>query len=216
MRRKRLRMSLAAAVLAAALGMAGATQAALYSGRFDPIDFSGDFEIAIPDTCLTDGWHANDGDCAVTLNSASADVVSTAPDPVYTGTLTFAPPAITSSDWLLGVFIVDGELDSFDTRPLAFVGADPATTDDWALQFSSGQMPCLYCESDFRVSSLVALSVVEPQPPKGVYLYVDGIPTDAATYMDITRVPEPATLPLIGAALLAGWLVRRSSASSRR
>jgi len=195
--------------------MAGATHAALYSGRFDPIDFSGDFQITIPNACLIDGWHANDADCAVTLNIASADVVSTAPDPVYTGTLTFAPPAISSSDWLLGVFIVDGELDSFDTRPLPFVSADPATWDDWRLQFSSGEMPC-FCEGLLRTPSFVALSVEEQQPPKGVYLSVNGGTAAEATYMDITRVPEPATLPLIGAALLAGWLVRRASASARR
>jgi hypothetical protein len=212
MHRKRVLVSLAGCLLAAMLGIADTADAALYSGRFDPIDFSGDFEITIPDACLTDGWHANDADCAVTLNSASADVLSTAPDPVYSGTLTFAPPEISDSTWLLGVYIVDGKLDSFDTLPIPYVSASPTTPDDWALQFSSGQMPC-FCETDFRLSSFVAFSVAPPQPPKGVYLYANGNPSDPATYFDITRVPEPGTLPLIAGALLAGWLLRRSTSS---
>jgi hypothetical protein len=210
MHRKRVLVSLAGCLLAATLGIAGASEAALYSGRFDPIDFSGDFQITIPDACLTDGWHANDADCAVTLNSASATVNST--DPLYSGVLTFAPPEISDSNWLLGVYIVDGQLDSFDTRPISYVSATPTTGDDWALQFSSGQMPC-FCESDYRISSFVALTVVDPQPPKGVYLYANDVRSEPATYLDITRVPEPGTVPLIAGALLAGWLLRRSPSS---
>ena len=212
MRRKSVLMSLAAGLLAATLGITGATQAAVYSGRFDPISFSGDFQITIPNACLTDGWHANDANCAVTLNNASADVLSTAPDPVYTGALTFAPPELSESFLLFGVYIVDGKLDSFDTGLLSYVGASPVTTDAWFLQFSSGQMPC-FCET-FR-SAFVAASFQPEQPPKGVYLFANGTRADA-TYTDITLVPEPATLTLLGGALLAGWVSRRRSSSATR
>ena len=211
MLRNRILVSIASVVLAASMGFTSAVGAAVYSGRFDPISFSGDFQITIPNACLTDGWHANDANCAVTLDSASADVLSTAPDPVYTGALTFAPPQISESFLLFGVYIVDGKLDSFDTGLLSYVGASPVTTDAWFLQFSSGQMPC-FCET-FR-SAFVAASFQPEQPPKGVYLFANGTRADA-TYTDITLVPEPATLTLLGGALLGGLLMRRRAPGSR-
>ncbi|MEP7063780.1 MAG: PEP-CTERM sorting domain-containing protein [Betaproteobacteria bacterium] len=217
MPRNRILISFATLVLAASLGITGATEAAVYSGRFDPIEFSGDFLITIPDACLAGtAWHANNADCAVTLNSATATVHSTSPDPVFDGVLTFAPPEIPDIFVLLGVYIVDGKLDSFDTGRISFVSSDHVTTDSWDLQFSSGHafVSCDFC-AGFRVAAFVE-TPSPVQPPKGVYLYANGVQSGPATYTDITLVPEPATLPLVGGALLAGWVLRRRSTSASR
>jgi PEP-CTERM motif-containing protein len=224
MRRKCVLMSVAMGLVAATLGITGATQAAVYSGRFDPIEFSGKFRITIPDICKSfDGWHANDENCASTLNIATATVESGAPGG-YSGFLTFAPPEISDVYALFGVFIVNGSLDSFDTGRISYVpDADPVTTVSWDLQFSSGHAfessehafeTCSECGGP-RFAAFVETPTVE-QPPKGVYLYANGVQSGPATYTDITLVPEPATLPLLGGAVLAGWLLRRRPSSTMR
>ena len=200
------RRSFTALAIASVIGASGASEAAIYAGRFDPIDFSGTFTITVNDTCLTqnDGWYANSGDCTATLTSALADVISTPSDPDYTGTLTFAPPDISDPGSLYGVYIVNHQLDSFDTGLLDLIGAAPATTDSWWLQFASGQMPGPTCDNYCYGSLLDGVDSLA----KGVYLYANTTDTPIATaaYTSVTRIPEPGTLELLGGALLAGWL----------
>ena len=211
------RRSLTAVAIAAVIGASGASEAAIYAGRFDPIDFSGTFKITVNDACLiqNDGWYANSGGCTATLTSALADVISTPTDPDYTGTLTFAPPDISSSASLFGVYIVNHQLDSFDTGLLDLIGAAPATTDNWWLQFASGQMPGPTCDN-YCYSSILAFDSVDPLG-KGVYLYANDPNTPAATaeYTSVTRIPEPGTLELLGGALLAGWLTLKRPLRAR-
>ena len=140
------RRTLVCTAVATTLGLlAEPATAAPYQGIFDPDDLSGQYIINVSPTCLlTSGWHANAGICAATLLSAYADVVSSSPNPTYTGRLTFAPPAISSSLQLFGLYVYGGQIDSFDTAPLPQVGEAPGTPDNWFLKFTSGQMPCTY------------------------------------------------------------------------
>ena len=128
------RRTLVCAAVATALGvLAEPATAAPYHGAFDPPDFSGEYIINVNPTCLlTSGWHANAGICAATLLSAFSDVVSSAPEgPNYTGRLTYAPPAISSSLQLFGLYVV--------WRPDRFVRHGAASTSRRVAQHS-GQL----------------------------------------------------------------------------
>ena len=123
------RRTLVCAAVATALGvLAEPATAAPYRGAFDPVDFSGEYVINVNPTCLlTSGWHANAGICAATLLSAYSDVVSSAPEgPNYTGRLNYAPPAISSSLQLFGIYVYGGQIDSFDTALLPQQANRPA------------------------------------------------------------------------------------------
>jgi len=126
------RRTLVCAAVATTLGvLAEPATAAPFRGTFDPADFAGEYIINVNPTCLlTSGWHANAGICAATLLSAYADVVSSSPNPAYTGRLTFAPPNISSSLQLFGIYVVGGQIDSFDTALLPQTGEAPGTPDD--------------------------------------------------------------------------------------
>lgn len=233
MPRNRFRRSLAAVAIAAALGVSAASEARIiYHGSFDPISFKGTFDLQLDNNeCANqpDGWYANSGICTATLQGAIVQVLDATPESDYVGMLTFAPPIV--PDYLLyGVYIVNGELDSFDTGPLYNPSANPTTIDDWMLQFSSGEM-CGdnsnydgYCygggSSEFRISDFMVASVAnEGDLPgtldKGVYLSVNGGSPGSASYREITRVPEPGTMALLGIGLLAGGITRWRSMRGR-
>jgi hypothetical protein len=210
---------LASAAVVAALGLAqGPAHGAFFAGTFDPTDFSGSFTLVLSNACLiTDGWIANgSGGCTGSLNFVGASVTSTAPEPVYTGNLTFAPPAITSPSQLLGFSFSEGQLTGLDTTLIHHVTEDPSTDDEWWIQFSTGEMPggnhppCdPYCGAE--------IAFFTPQQtglPSGVFLYAGpfGERTLLATaqYTGITQlVPEPGTLALLTGAMLTGWIIRR-------
>ena len=217
------RRTLVGTAVAAALGvLATPVAAAPYRGTFDPTDFEGEYIINVAPACLTtDGWHANAGICAATLLSAYADVISddTSISPAtYTGRLTFAPPAITSSSVLFGIYVYGGLIRSFDTDLIQSVGEAPATpNDDWWIQFTSGHA-CYGGPCDngppFNITG-----ALPPDPSQtGVYLYLNSqlAPIARADFIgpavDIGgtgTVPEPGTLSLLLGALGGGWLARR-------
>jgi hypothetical protein len=204
------RRTLVGAAVATALGVLGdPATAAPYLGVFDPVDFSGQYIINVSPTCLlTSGWHANAGICSATLLSAFSDIVSSAPEgPNYTGRLTYAPPAISSSLQLFGIYVYGGQIDSFDTAPLPQVGESPSTPDNWFLKFTSGQMP-----SNPLLITTDGAPVFDPTQ-RGVYLSANNLGIIAmAQYLgpavDI-GVPEPGTVSLLLGALGGGWLARR-------
>ncbi|MET0682890.1 MAG: PEP-CTERM sorting domain-containing protein [Casimicrobiaceae bacterium] len=206
------RRTVVGAAVATALGvLAEPATAAPYQGVFDPVDFSGQYIINVNPTCLlTSGWHANAGICAATLLSAYADVVSSAPEgPNYTGRLTFAPPAISSSLQLFGIYVYGGQIDSFDTAPLPQQGESPSTPDNWFLKFTSGQAPCSY-------PPCIGPDGALPFDPtlKGVYLSANFLGIIASAQyigraVDIGGIPEPGTLSLLLGAIGGGWLARR-------
>lgn len=207
-----LRRTLVGAAVAAALGVAGEpAQAAPYKGIFDPIDFSGEYIVDVSPSCLaqSNGWYANTGICSASLVSAWALVDSSSPEPTYMGTLTFAPPAVSSPGQLFGLYVYGGEIDSFDTARLPHVGADPATGDDWEIKFTSGMMPPPPCDLYCDIGGLAAAAVIDPTQ-KGVYLYANRVLIDRADYIGrAVPVPEPGSLALLLGALGGGWLARR-------
>jgi hypothetical protein len=229
-----LRRTLVSAAVAAALGVASSpADAAKYGGFFDPIDFFGNFVIDVAnDACLsTPGWKTNGVECGVlTLESASATVFSSFPDPVYEGFLTFAPPFLSSPSDFFGINVLGGKIDSIDTRLIHHVTAvdaygSSAGLDFW-LQFTSGNRPDPPCDPYTICDPFVQLSkgvyaFSGPTPdslaPSGVASYVDpttgapcpaGVPGNCINLIP-TQVPEPGTLGLILGALGGGGLARR-------
>jgi len=209
MKSMNFRRTLVCAAVATALGvLAEPATAAPYAGRFDPVDFAGEYIINVNPACLlTSGWHANAGICAATLLSAYSDVVSSSPNPTYTGRLTYAPPNISSSLQLFGIYVYGGQIDSFDTAPLPQTAEAPGTPDNWFLKFTSGQMPS---------PSYPGFIGIEGAPPfdptlKGVYLSVNtlGIIASAQYIGRAVDIPEPGTLSLLVGAIGGGWLARR-------
>ena len=204
------RRTLVGAAVATALGvMATPAAAAPYRGTFDPYDFSGEYIINVNPLCLAqaDGWYANvPGICAATLLSATALVENTDVG-AYNGTLEFAA-SISSNPPLFGLYVVGGQIDSFDTAPLHHISGTPdPSPDEFWIQFISGQFGECYggspCYGDLG---------------KGVYLYTgtefpDPTPVASAQYLgpavDIGAIPEPGTLSLLLGALGGGWLARR-------
>jgi hypothetical protein len=203
MTKANFRRTLVGAAVATALGvLATPAAAAPYRGTFDPVDFAGEYIVDVDPACLLQGagWYANAGLCSATLTSAFANVVSSSPDPTFTGALNFAPPAISSDLTLFGIYVYGGKIDSFDTGLIHQVSpASPGGVDDWWIEFISGQMPdnCVECYG----------------PAKGVYLYYGADPTSPAASAEYLgpaeAIPEPGTLSLVLGALGGGWLARR-------
>jgi len=205
------RRTLVGAAVATAMGiLATPAGAAPYRGTFDPTDFEGEYVIDVDPDCLAQatGWYANVGLCAATLTTANATVESSSPEPTYTGLLTFAPPAISNPSVLLGLYVYGGQLDSFDTTQIHHVGAAPSTIDDWWIQFVSGHMPLLPCDTCYGPvigSQGVGLG-------KGVYLFANSqvVPVASAVFLGPAQaIPEPGTLSLLLGALGGGWLAQR-------
>jgi hypothetical protein len=142
---KSFRRTLVGAAVATALGVVLTTPAAAapYRGTFDPFDFSGEYIINVNPACLAqaDGWYENvAGICAATLLSASADVTGD-----YNGTLTFAPPSISTNPPLFGLYVLGNQIDSFDTGFLHDVGSVPAASQEFWIRFASGQCTTSDC-----------------------------------------------------------------------
>ncbi len=209
-----VRRRLAYSAVAAALGLAASSADALrFVGTFDPVSFSGAYDIDVDPDCLSsDGWKANAGGpinpgdsiCSIVLESASAFVTSTFPDPVFSGNVTFAPPAL-GLPQVLGVNVVSGTvaLDAFDTELLSWVSSDFGFDGSMYIKFTSGAMDDPYtCGNPL---------------PAGVTLYTNvdpcvGEPDATAVFTSIRQVdvvPEPGTLSLLLGALGGGYLARR-------
>jgi hypothetical protein len=220
MTKANFRRTLVGAAVAAALGVvATPVAAAPYRGVFDPTNFAGEYIINVSAACIaTDGWHANteEGICAQSLFSAYADVVSDDTSPyTYTGRLNFAPPAISSSSVLFGIYSYGGLIRSFDTDLIPHNGASPSTDDDWWIQFTSGHA-CYGgpCEDG---PPFIITGALPPDPSQtGVYLYLNSqlAPIARADFIgpavDIGgTIPEPGTIGLVLGGLAGGWLARR-------
>ena len=237
-----LQRSLLASGIGMALALPYAADAAVVRGSFDPVNFSGTFELSFNSSCLaSDGWYTAAA-CNTVLTSASANVLSSPPEgPSYNGVLQFGP---TYPPDVLGMYVYGGKLDSFDTTWIPYnpPGAPP-TSDSWWIQFSSGQAhggnsgpptpdcdpycfdlppPYEFC-SDFSTFAFAA-PLVAGDLSRGVYLYAgndntggepDG-PIHKAQYLNETfvTVPEPGMLWLLSGALTAACLVRRRRPSS--
>ena len=137
----KFRRTLVGAAIATALGLLGdPATAAPYRGTFDPPSFFGEFTINVSPDCLAqeNGWYANEVEsiCDATLVSAIAEVH---PPNTYDGVLTFGP--VFSQSQLFGLYILDGNIDSFDTALIHHASGvpDPISPQEFWIQFVSGR-----------------------------------------------------------------------------
>jgi hypothetical protein len=202
---KLLRGSLTAAVLACSLA-AGAVQAALYNSHFDPpgaVTFAGEGTFYIDDICLAGSGVLSASTCHAQLMSADVDLTVTATSD--TGHLDFGP----STD-LFTVVIENGELIGVNSGLIGSVFPTSCTGvvcgTPWWIQWVSESTDPVYLytgscgfEPPERVSSAATSSECIPFRE----------PVGGAFDVTFTRVPEPGSLALLAAGLMAAVGVRR-------
>jgi hypothetical protein len=203
MNNKLARSALCIAALAASLA-GGAAEAALYSSHFDPIaavTFSGDGTFYVDDECLAGSGVMSGATCHAELLGADVDLSVTATSD--TGHLSFGP-----STNIFDILIVDGELAGVNSGLIGFVFPSACTGSvcgtPWWIQWETFDSDPVFlyagsCRFDERVSAAAIGGDCIPTPT----------PVGAAFDVSFTRIPEPASLALLGAGLLAAFGVRR-------
>ncbi len=223
--------------LAGGLATPTASHAAIYGGVFDPENANykwfGNHIFTVDDACLVgDGWkqvNSYDGCGSAALTGGDLTVINKQPPsgPEVSKTLQFAdfPSFIPNTVGVWGVNIVGGQLVGIDTLEIGnFIFAAPESTHlgNWQLRWTSGNggICVLYgCEvgrghaASFGAPLATSTSSARPD----VFLTNSIAGTNSALPQGTTRfslqrldVPEPATVPLVLAALgAAGWMTRR-------
>lgn len=205
--------------LVGALGLAAETNAARYTGTFDPettqYKWSGTHEFDVGNACLSsNGWKAaNDpytNDCAVALTGGSLTVL----DKIANVQETIDFSGITPNFNIWGIYVEGNELAGVDSDLIGqlFFDTDPLDDFEWWLRWESGKAPT----ADYQANEdggfygySYTQNLIDP-----VYLSrcTDDEciqPTGPADIVTFTRVPEPGSLGLVGAALAGVWLARR-------
>jgi hypothetical protein len=208
------------ALLATAMLLGTGAQAAVYQGRFDPIEFEGIASFEIPDTCVavTGFVDAGSSGCGI-VDFLNADVTNHGAPPV-TGTIHFGPQGDVASllQWFEGQLI---GIDTGDIGPAAGTGTFN-NPDGYLLRFNVGDLFCDGCCEDecsaLRTSglSLNSLEDATGSTPGTVLLFACGFGCDGrqqvgdpAIQDPFVRIPEPGSLALIAGGLVAGWAARR-------
>lgn len=196
------------AFLALLAVLAAPSQAALYTGDWDPafgpafpeLGWRGQATFFVPDACLArTGWVFNFASCSsfgMQLVSAEVDFYDLS-DPSIQETLVFG----TASDAVLKMKIEDGALagvvgtfDYFLSSTLPIAGA-PYT--DFVLFFEGAYARMLYVSKPDDGWPSYGLSSLNP---------VSG----GSSFMTFRPLPEPGSLALVGLGLaLVGWVGRR-------
>lgn len=225
--------------LAGGLATPTASHAAVYGGVFDPENLNykwfGNHIFVVDDACLIgDGWKRVNtdigyGGCgSASLSGGDLTVINKQPPagPAVSKTLLFADFGFipnTSGVW--GVNIVGGQLVGVDTFEIGnFVFADPGATHlgNWQLRWTSGNgaFCILYNSCIGQPQGVASLDAPLFDPRDGarpdVFLTNSIAATNSNLPQGTTRfslqrldVPEPATVPLVIAALGALALARR-------
>lgn len=171
--------------------------AVFYNSNFDPASFSGTALFEFDDVCLlTNGVHSA-GSCHLQLISASADIADDGTG--GTGHLDFSDLTPDSID-MVDLDIEGGTLVGVNTALIGFEFASPCTGTacgvPWWIQWTNPTDPVnLFSGSCLQID--------------GLQCTPDQTPVATAFNVTFTRVPEPATLVLLLAALAACVTMRR-------
>jgi len=212
---KIVRTSLASLAAVFALAFGGFANAALFGSHFDPLSFIGDALFQFDDACLADGTYTGTA-CNAQLLSATFDMSDGIPGDI--AHFDFSPLLPSS---LINNFVVSGgQLVGVNT---AAIGPDFAQScpfagcaGPWWIQWFytpadpsqnllASNTVALYtgeCFSDFTLDSVDPCSRNEQS-------------SAVANDVTFSRVPEPGTVLLVVAGLLAAGVVRRRTTSRR-
>lgn len=215
-------------------GLGEAHARAIYTGTFDPENdfykWSGTHAFSVDTACLTtDGWKSvNDnivydpygyayescGDVQLTGGSLTLkDKVAGVEETVNFATAFGYDVAPPFSAGIWGIYVKGGQLAGVDTDPLGALYFDSSPLSDafWYLRWESGKAPFeAYNTRDSDVDYMYAPSLLDP-----VYLTrCDDSGCQLATEqpardVTFTRVPEPGSLALVAAAMMAAGVGAR-------
>ena len=209
---KTVKKGLMALLMAGAglLGMAGQSQAAVFVGSFDPpyggtygnLGFRGVATIVVPDACLAfNGFVSNGAACSLGgmfVQSATVELYDVTNPLVTLDSDNFAPP----SQSLLDVLLSGGEL--LGANSVYFGGVQMNTGGESPL--FQGTLWMRFFEPDEFSVDPVFLCDQDPGPNS---TSCPGQLSNGAPILRFDRVPEPASISLLVAALGAGFASRR-------
>lgn len=233
---KTVKKGLLSLVMAGAglLGLAGQSQAAVFVGSFDPafggtvfplanLGFRGQASFYVPDACLSsgDGFYSNGFGCTaidkIKMLSATVELYDAAQPPVQSTIDTIFFPLFIFPDFSVNdVLIIGGAVVGVDTVVM-MSPVDANVPDIYVGPIGlSFFQPCVvgetnYCFNDDGIASAggggadpAHIWVCDPQVLTNCSL----IQSDPAI-VTFVRVPEPASITLVVAALGAGLAARR-------
>lgn len=220
------------------MGLGEAHARAIYTGTFDPsgplYEWSGTHLFGVDEACLeTDGWKAVNGQSVYDFSTATQydacgtvelldgsltvkDVPTGGEQTVNLANALEAP--VSFGIW--GIYVQGGELAGVDTDLIGqiFFDSAPLSSFEWWLRWESGKAPeVAHSERSTvpfygytYVPNLLDPVYLSRCDDSGCILATDDPAKDVTFTRQPTQVPEPWSLPLVGAALGAlAWVRRR-------
>ncbi len=232
---KTVKKGLMALLMAGAglLGVAGQSQAAVFVGSFDPafggtvlplanLGFRGQATFYVPDACLTsgDGFYNNGFGCTaidkIKMISATVELYDAMQPPVQStlDTLNFAQFIFPDFSGINDVLIVGGAVVGVDTQiMMSPSGANVPDIYVGPMGLSFFQ-PCFFNDHNYCPGEGINSGGGNGADPAHIWVCEPGvqpchlIQSDPAI-VTFARVPEPASISLVVAALGAGLAARR-------
>jgi PEP-CTERM motif-containing protein len=222
---KIVRTSLASLAAVFALAFAGFANGALFGSHYDPLAFIGDALFQFDDGCLADGTYTGSPPCNAQLLSATFDMSDGIPGDVAH----FDFSAVLPSSLINSFVVSGGQLVGVNTDP---IGPDFAQSCPFAGCVGPWWIQWIYNPGDPSQNLLASNEVVLytgecfSDLTDGSVLSTKSVSLDSvdscsrneqtsavATDVTFSRVPEPGTMLLLVAGLLAAGIVRRRTSS---